>query len=146
MRTPLLIALFVALASSPSAAQTAADTAGIREAALNYGEGWYEGSVDRMSRAVHPELVKRIVGFDTATKKGLIQNMGYTHLLNNTRRGGGRSTPAAQQEKRVDIYDIFGNAAVARLTMSTWIDYLQLAKIDGKWIIVNVLWELKPRG
>ena len=45
----------------------------------------------------------------------------------------------------MDIYDIFGNAAVARLTMSGWIDYLQLGRIDGKWVIVNVLWELKPR-
>lgn len=145
MRSLLLTGLLLTLATATAAAQTAADTAGIREAALNYGEGWYEGSPERMAKAVHPELVKRIVGFDTVTKKSLIQNMGFTHLMNNTRRGGGKSTPVTQQEKRVDIYDIFGNTAVARLTMSTWIDYMQLARIDGKWIIVNVLWELKPR-
>lgn len=145
MRSLRTAALLLTLAAAPMAAQTAADTAGIREAALNYGEGWYEGSAERMAKAVHPELVKRIVAFDTVTKKSLIQNMGFTHLMNNTRRGGGKSTPVAQQEKRVDIYDIFGNTAVARLTMSTWIDYMQLARIDGKWIIVNVLWELKPR-
>jgi hypothetical protein len=28
---------------------------------------------------------------------------------------------------------------------SDWIDYLQLAKIDGRWQIVHVLRELKPR-
>lgn len=145
MRSLLLVGLGLALASTSVGAQTSADTAGIREAALNYGEGWYEGNPDRMAKAVHPELVKRIVMQDTATRHSVIQNMGFTALVNNTRRGGGKNTPAAQQEKRVDIYDIFGNAAVARLTMSTWIDYLQLAKIDGKWVIVNVLWELKPR-
>jgi hypothetical protein len=145
MRSLLLAGLCLALGSSPSSAQTAADTAGIREAALNYGEGWYEGNPDRIAKAVHPELVKRIVTHDTATKRSLIQNMGFTHLVNNTRRGGGKNTPVAQQEKTVAIYDIFGNTAVARLTMSGWIDYMQLAKIDGKWIIVNVLWELKPR-
>ncbi len=145
MRSLVLAGLCIALGNAPATAQTAADTAGIREAALNYGEGWYEGNPERMARAVHPELVKRIIVQDTVTKRSLVQNMGFTHLVNNTRRGGGKNTPVAQQEKRVDIYDIFGNTAVARLTMSTWIDYLQLARIDGKWIIVNVLWELKPR-
>ena len=24
-----------------------------------------------------------------------------------------------------------------------WIDYLHMAKISGKWKIVNILWELK---
>lgn len=145
MRLMLIAGLIAGLGASPAAAQTAADTAGIREAALNYGEGWYEGNPDRMAKAVHPELVKRIIIQDTLTKRSLIQNMGFTHLVNNTRRGGGKTTPVAQQEKAVAIYDIFGNTAVARLTMSGWIDYMQLARIDGKWIIVNVLWELKPR-
>ena len=145
MRSLRLAGLLLTFAAAPVVAQTAADTAGIREAALNYGEGWYEGNPERMAKAVHPELVKRIVMFDTVTKRSIIQNMGFTHLVNNTRRGGGKTTPAAQQVKRVEIYDIFGNAAVARLTMSTWVDYMQLAKVDGKWIIVNVLWELNPR-
>ena len=29
--------------------------------------------------------------------------------------------------------------------MADWIDYLQIAKVDGRWVIVNVLWEYKPR-
>ena len=42
------------------------------------------------------------------------------------------------------ILDIFGNAASAKAIMADWIDYLQLAKVDGRWVIVNVLWEKKP--
>ncbi len=30
--------------------------------------------------------------------------------------------------------------------MSDWIDYLHLARWNGEWKIVNVLWELKPKG
>ena len=30
-----------------------------------------------------------------------------------------------------------------RVDAGTWIDYLQIAKWDGRWQIVNVLWELK---
>lgn len=29
--------------------------------------------------------------------------------------------------------------------MATWIDYMHLAKWNGRWVIVNVLWENDPR-
>jgi hypothetical protein len=28
--------------------------------------------------------------------------------------------------------------------MADWIDYMHMAKVDGRWLIVNVLWERKP--
>ncbi|HSB53723.1 MAG TPA: nuclear transport factor 2 family protein [Gemmatimonadales bacterium] len=141
---PLSLALTLALVSTASLhAQTAADSAGIRAAALDYAEGWFEGNADRMARAVSPELVKRIVVRDTASGKDMIQGMGSTVLVNSTRRGFGKSTPADKQEKDVRIYDIFRGAAIAKVTMTDWIDYLQLARVDGRWVIVNVLWERK---
>jgi hypothetical protein len=97
-----------------------------------------------MGRAVHPELVKRIVVSDTATKHSVIQTMGATALVNGTRHGWGKETPKDRQQKDVRILDIFGNAASVRATMADWIDYLQIAKVDGRWVIVNVLWEEKP--
>src|SRR5262249_46471729 len=33
--------------------------AAIKQTALDYIEGWYEGDAERMERAVHPELAKR---------------------------------------------------------------------------------------
>jgi hypothetical protein len=143
MRYHVLSALLFSLSASPLAAQTPADTAGIRAAALDYAEGWFEGNGDRMARAVSPELVKRIVVHDSASGMDMIQGMGSTALVNGTRRGFGKSTPKDKQEKEVRIYDIFRGSAVARVTMTDWIDYLQLARIDGRWVIVNVLWERK---
>jgi hypothetical protein len=29
--------------------------------------------------------------------------------------------------------------------MRDWVDYMHIAKFNGKWVIVNVLWELKPQ-
>jgi hypothetical protein len=125
-------------------AQTAADTSAIRATALDYVEGWYEGSGERMARAVHPELVKRIVVSDTATKRSVIQNMGATALVNGARHGWGKETPADRRQKDVTILDIYGNAASVKAVMADWIDYLQVARVDGRWVIVNVLWERKP--
>lgn len=138
--------LLLAALAAPAVArgQTAADSAAIRATALDYVEGWYEGNPERMSRAVHPELVKRIVVGDTATRHSVIQTMGATALVNGTRRGWGRETPPERRQKDVTILDIFGNAASVKAVMADWIDYLQVARVDGRWVIVNVLWERKP--
>jgi hypothetical protein len=145
MRYPVLLALtFVAV--SPALAQSSRDSAAIRATVLDYAEGWYEGNADRMARALHPELVKRIVVRDTATGRTMVQGMGASVLVNSTRHGYGKETPKDRQQKDVAILDVFGNAASARATMADWIDYMQLAKIDGRWLIVNVLWERKPNA
>lgn len=143
MRLALLAILTVTV---PLRAQTGADSAAIRSTALDYVEGWYEGNPERMGRAVHPELVKRIVVSDTATRHSVVETMGASALVNGTRHGWGKETPKDRQQKDVRILDIFGNAASVRATMADWIDYLQIAKVDGRWVIVNVLWERKPGG
>lgn len=79
----LLLLLGVALlAAAPVRAQTAADSAAVRQAALDYIEGWYEGNPERMARV------------------------------------------------KVDA--------------DSWIDYMHLARSDGRWKIVDVLWAIRP--
>jgi hypothetical protein len=139
-----LAALTALLVTVPAAAQSAADSAAVRASALDYAEGWYEGSPERMTRALHPELVKRIVMWDSTTKRSVLSTMGASALVNATGHGYGTKTPKEKQEKDVRILDLYQNAGVARITMADWVDYLQLAKVDGRWVIVNVLWERKP--
>jgi hypothetical protein len=146
MRTSFLPALAAvqALTFATLQAQTSADTTAIHATALNYVEGWYDGNADRMAKALHPELVKRIVVRDTTTGKSMVQGMGTSVLVNSTRHGYGKETPKDRQQKDVSVLDIFGNAASVKAVMSDWIDYMHMAKVDGRWVIVNVLWERKP--
>jgi hypothetical protein len=141
----LFTLLLASLSARAAQAQTAADSAAIRAAMLDYGEGWYGGDASRMERALHPELVKRILVVDTTTKGSMISGMGKTVLVNSTRRGGGRNTPMERRKQDVVIHDITGNAAVAKLTMADWVDYAQLVRVDGRWMILNVLWETTPK-
>ena len=124
-------------------AQTKSDAELIKETALDYIEGWYEGDAARMERALHPELAKRIVRTDARGRSGLGQ-MGAMQLVLFTRSGEGKSTPKEKQQKDVTVLDIFNNAASAKIIASDWVDYLHLAKWNGRWVIVNVLWEMKP--
>ena len=122
-----------------------ADAAAIRQTALDYIEGWYEGSSERMERALHPELAKRIVRTNPQNNQSRLDQMSAMSLVLGTRRGGGKDTPKDRQQKDVTVLDVYENAASAKVVASDWIDYLHLAKFNGRWVIVNVLWELKPK-
>src|SRR6185295_8903959 len=146
MKIKLLLALFVLILPAmvvETKAQTPADTQAIKQTALDYIEGWYEGNAERMERALHPELAKRIVRSNPEGRSRLDQ-MSAMSLVQGTRRGGGKDTPKEKQQKDVTILDVFENAASVKVVASDWIDYLHLAKSNGRWVIVNVLWELKP--
>ncbi|MDQ3750935.1 MAG: nuclear transport factor 2 family protein [Acidobacteriota bacterium] len=56
------------------------------------------------------------------------------------------NAPPEKQIKDVTILDVFENAASVKIVASDWIDYLHIAKFNERWVIVNVLWELKPEG
>jgi hypothetical protein len=139
-----VISILLFAVSQQSTAQSSADSAAIRATALDYIEGWYEGSSERMERALHPELAKRIVNSNPNGRNSLGQQGALT-LINGTKSGGGKNTPAADQRKDIKILDIFGNTASVRVDASTWVDYLHVAKWNGRWVIVNVLWELRPQ-
>ena len=135
------------LAAAMANAQTNSsdDDAAIKVTALNYIEGWYEGNAARMESALHPELAKRMISTDPKTGHSQFNHMGAMQLVQNTRRGGGNRTPKDEQLKEITILDRFNNAAVVKIVASSWIDYLEVAKFNGQWKIINVLWELKPR-
>jgi len=145
LRTALAAGAAVAVLSGAARAQSAADSAGIRAAAMDYIEGWYAGDAARMEKALHPELAKRVVTTDSRSGRSQLESIGAMTLVDRTRAGGGSRTPKERQQKDYTLLDVFNNAAVAKVVASDWIDYLELAKWNGRWVIVNVLWELHPK-
>jgi hypothetical protein len=145
MKPALAFLIAAALtAASPARAQTAADSAAIKATALDYIEGWYQGNAERMERAVHPDLAKRIVNSNERGRSALGHQSAMT-LVQNTRRGGGKETPAAERRTDVRVLDIFQNTASVRVDADAWIDYLHIVRWNGRWVIINVLWENRSR-
>jgi len=145
----ILILMFIMMTVMTSAAyaQTPvvnSDETAIRAAALDYIEGWYTGDAERMERALHPDLAKRIVISNKENNRSRLDQMSAMSLVQGTRRGGGKDTPKDKQLKEVTILDRYENAASVKIVADSWIDYMHLAKFNGRWMIVNVLWELKP--
>lgn len=157
-KTVLMIMLIVCVcaraeaqtqAQPPAEAAAQSDAEGIKKAALDYAEGWYEGNAERMERCLHPDLAKRIMRTvlhkDGITRFNSLDHMGALALVQATRTGYGKRTPKEEQQKDVIILDKFENAASVKLVMHGWIDYLHMARFQGRWVIVNVLWEMKPK-
>jgi hypothetical protein len=130
--------------AEPKADTPADDAEGIKHAALDYIEGWYEGDTRRMESALHPELATRMIRTDPKTQKSRLDQMSALTLLQATRAGGGKINGPDGRPRDVLILDQFENAASVKIVAADWVDYLHLAKYNGRWVIVNVLWELKP--
>lgn len=126
-------------------AQTAAESAAIRQTALDYIEGWYTGDAERMEQALHPELAKRMVSKDPQSGQSRLDQQSAMTLVRGTRARSAKKTPEDRQLKEVTILDAYENAASVKIVASDWIDYLHLARWNGTRKIVNVLWELKPQ-
>src|SRR5918993_2100508 len=149
MRKPFFVLIAILTfcaweAEAQTANVSAADQTGIKQAALDYIEGWYEGNGERMERALHPDLAKRIVRTDPKSGRSRLDQMSAMGLVQGVRAGYGKNTPKERQQKDVTILDVYENAASVKVVAADWIDYLHVAKFSGRWVIVNVLWELKP--
>jgi len=141
----IVVMVLLAVTVGAQAQSGTSDEDAIKVTALNYIEGWYEGDAARMESALHPELAKRMIFSDPKTGHSQFNHMGAMQLVQNTRHGGGNKTPKDQQLKEITILDRYNNAAVVKIVASGWIDYLEVAKFNGQWKIINVLWELKPK-
>jgi hypothetical protein len=119
------------------------EDAAIKATALNYIEGAFSGDAGRMTEAVHPELHKVIPVKMPQTGKTRLDVMGAGMLIEGTRAKMG----LLAEDKRnieVTILDAAEDLAMVKVLSARYFDFLQMAKVDGKWKIVNVLWVMNP--
>jgi len=143
MKYASVLVCILVLGVSVSFAQTDSDREAIKRTALNYAEGWYEGNAEKMESSLSPDLAKRIVRTNPQGQSGLGQ-MTAMALVQGTRGGSGKQTPKEEQQKDVTILDAMSSAATVKVEMRDWVDYMHIGKMNGKWVIINVLCEMKP--
>ncbi len=145
MTLRLTICLLVLLLTPAMAwAGTAEDEAGVRQAVLDYVEGVYEVDPSRIERSVHPDLAKH--GFYRPEPGGPYKRVPMTfdrlvQLATNYNKDGHIPKDAP---KEVILFEVLDKTASIKLVASWGIDFMHLAKEDGKWKIVYVLWQGQP--
>ena len=56
----------------------------------------------------------------------------------------GLDTWRFQRHYSISILDRYEEMATARVDSPDWIDYLHLARLNGRWVIANVLYTARP--
>lgn len=147
MKTRLTMSMLLLLPVLSARAQAPApDREGVRRAVLDYVEGFYEGDSTKHIRSVRPEVFK--YGFwiprDSTSYRGEQMKWNEFHAYTNRVRTNKRFAPATAP-KDIVIFDVLDQTASAKLTASWGVDYLLLARYDGKWMITHVLWQTPPK-
>ena len=126
------------------AAFTAEDEQSIVDLCHDYVEAWYEGDHVRLGNCLHPDLVKRTIlrGQETANWE-LEKTTTAEMLVAFTKEGRGTETPEEDRVIDITVLDGFRHVACAKVISAEYVDYVQAAKFDDRWLMVNVLWELK---
>jgi len=139
--------LLLTIAPQPAVAQVGDDREAVRRAVLDYVEGFYEGDSTKHVRSVMPEVFK--FGYwiprDSTRYQGERMSWPEFHAYTNRVKANKRFAPASAP-KEVVIFDVLDQTASAKLTASWGVDYLLLAKRDGRWMVSHVLWQTKPRS
>lgn len=136
----------VLLMTGPAGAQAQSagvegDPAAIREAALRYVHAVYDGDEERLERSVHPALSRRIVR--RRSRGDTVQHTGAFALVEQSKRVRQTPLPEDLRAVQLQILDAYAGAASVRVSTSHWVEYLHLARIDGRWQVLNVLWEMR---
>lgn len=139
------ILLLTVILTTSVKAQFSQDSLDVLETVELYNQGWYEGDSLKMSQALHPELTKRMIQNYKDTGNDVISELSYNMMLQYTIAGYGKHTPKDKQNDSVDILDIYGEIACVKTESFETVDYLQLAKYNGYWKIINILWTIKPK-
>jgi hypothetical protein len=143
MRTffSFLLALLL-VGATIAAAQTDDDRSEVERAVLDYVEGVYEVKPELIERSVHPDLVKFGFARRSPNDEWRVIPMTYEQLVE---LAGGyfkeQGGAPADAPKKVEILDVLNQTASAKLTAAWGVDYFHLAKYEGKWKIVHVLWQ-----
>lgn len=125
--------------------QPNADREAVAQAIYDYVDALYLVDPARIERSVHPDLSK--VGFWRSQEGADYQELHMTFdelvALAGRWNQSGRVDPATAP-REVTVLDVLDQTATARLTADWGVDYLHLAKYDGTWKIINVLWQSSP--
>jgi hypothetical protein len=139
----LSFTLLIVLSNSVKTnAQTKQDTLDIERVALDYIVSQHKPNGEQMKSALHPRLVKRTFWKDKESKIEYVRETTAEVMVvvAETFNTDGKHFPK-NPKKEVKFLDISERTASVKLIADDWIDYMHIVKVNGKWQIVNVLWQ-----
>ena len=112
--------------------------AAVQEVILGYITNFFLNDYEKMEVHLHERLSKR----------GVLQNGQLSEDFSKEKLKAllktNRPLPLEYQKNEITRIEIYGNVATAILETGypsvRWTEYIHLAKLEGKWIIMDVFW------
>lgn len=124
---------------APTTPATDPDRLAVEAAVRDYFDGWFDGDVERMRRAVHPSLTKRAVNEDGGASVG-VSSCTAEEMIAWTSSGNGVRRALSGRAYEIRIDEISADIAAVTVHSDPYVEFLHLARTRAGWQIVNALW------
>lgn len=136
------LALPAALSLLSFAAHAQDETAAARVPLENYIKAQATGDGDLIRKAFHPDA--KVV----SVRDGKLQSLTAEEFA---KRFSGKPAPdEAKRTRRIESMEVVGTAGLGKIVLDypnvTFVDYMQLLKIDGEWKIINKSFNALPKS
>ena len=140
MRKLMVLVMLLGLFGAGAAAEEAtdADSAAIKATVANYLEGWFSSDAGRMEKALHPNLAKYTVRKTRDGSAEYLGRMTAEELIVLASRNQDWVKGKKTHEMKIVYQD--EQIAIVHAVSDGFYDLCNLAKINGEWKIVQVLW------
>jgi hypothetical protein len=104
---------------------------------------WFAGDVPGMVQCLHPDFVTRMMGVLGGAEGRL--ELGAEGLVRTVVGLQGRFGAKTAPDRRVldvRVLDVRSRSASAVAVLGGWILQVHLARAEGRWRIVNAMWEM----
>jgi hypothetical protein len=128
------VSVFVFLTLNANAQNKAADSSAVRATVTNYIEAYWTGDAHRMEQTLHPHYLKHMIHGDIP-----VREKTGSEMVREVAKNGPADFPAASKTEEVEVLDVAGSIASAKLVTPGWTDYMTLEKVDGQWKILSVV-------
>ena len=140
----LLSLLGISFFSHSSLSQGAVDEELVRAAVEDYVLALYDVEPERIARSVDTALHK--IGYyeyngETYNHVPMTYQQLYDLSAKWNKKGDQVTTDTPQV---IEIYEVQDKTASAKLTAKWGIDFMHLSKVDGRWKIMNIMWQSPP--
>ncbi|MCA0152799.1 histidine phosphatase family protein [Winogradskyella vincentii] len=124
-------------------AQNTSDKTQIETTLNNYIDAFYKGDTTKLKLAIKPRLNK--FGYWKNKESGNYEyyaHMSYEKAMEFVQKMKDEGKTRDENKIRnVEVLDIGNHVASAKVTAAWGIDYVQLSKDNGQWMIEQVIWE-----
>ena len=119
----------------------------VTQAIGNYVDAFYYGDSTKIIESVARNVVKfgYYIPKDKVGYEG--EPMSFQEMLAYAARVGkkGPNSRVNSFPRKIEVFDVQDQTATGKLTAWWGTDYILLAKLNGKWMITNVLWQSPPK-